>query len=71
MLIFYRVNYFDELENKSATASGLVAAKDWNDAIEQLKMYYGDDNIVNFFLEEWDAVAPFHELEEAIKEYGK
>lgn len=55
MFIKYRVDYWDEIDEQSATDTGLVCAKDMNGILNNLKKYYGQiDELTVQFLDDAD-----------------
>ena len=48
MLSFFvcKVKYFDEIDEKDAEGKILCAAGNWNELMDKLTTYYGDNNII-------------------------
>ena len=52
----FQVNYWDEDDQKSKDEQGLVSAKNYGAAAEQVVQYYGAANVSSVYLEEWDDI---------------
>ena len=48
MLSFFicKVKYFDEIDGKDVEGKILCAAGNWNELMDKLTTYYGDNNII-------------------------
>ena len=66
----YKVNFWDVVNQEPATDNGLTNGKNYSEAIHEITEFYGEDNIVNIFLEALGNVLPEEEIIE-IMELGE
>ena len=55
-MFYYKVKCYDEIDYKETNESGIVAAKDYNEAMSKIDEYYGIQNIVSVYIEEWEDI---------------
>ena len=53
-MYYYKIDYFDDVDNKRRKESGITGAKCYGDAFEKVANYYGHDNVNGIYLEEWE-----------------
>lgn len=51
MIVKYEVRYWDEVEKKELDEKGLVAGADETSCINNIKKWYGKDNVSKFSIE--------------------
>ena len=54
----YYVEFWDELDQKNRSDSGLTWGATYGDAANRVVEYYGLENVSNIQLEEWESVMP-------------
>ena len=64
----YKVRYWDDDENKALNETGLVAAKSWSKAVNKVRDYYGEKNVYEVTIEEWEDVVWAEEAIEGLTE---
>lgn len=64
----YKVRYWDDVENKVLNETGLVAAKSWGKAVNKVRDYYGEKNVYEVTIEEWEDVVWAEEAIEGLTE---
>lgn len=63
----YKVNFWDKVNQEPATDNGLVNGKNYDEAIHEITEFYGEDNIINIFLEVFGNVLPEEEIIEIME----
>ena len=46
----YEINYFDEIDTENVTCRGVTCADDLHEAMENICLFYGEDNINNLLI---------------------
>ena len=54
----YYVEFWDELDQKNRSDSGLTCGATYGDAANRVVEYYGRDNVFSVQLSEWESVVP-------------
>ena len=54
----YYVEFWDELEQRNCSDSGLTWGVTYGDAANRVTEYYGVENVSTIQLEEWESVMP-------------
>jgi len=54
----YYVEFWDELDQKNRSDSGLTWGATYGDAANRVVEYYGRDNVISVQLSEWESVVP-------------
>lgn len=49
----YKIEYYDDLERKMVTHTGVVHAEKMSDAVAALEIYYGEESIENILWLSW------------------
>jgi len=50
MLVHFKVDFFDTIDNKMAKDSGILAGADWNEVMEMIETYYGKDDVSGVYV---------------------
>lgn len=67
-MFYYKVNYWDAIDQKSRCESGILAAKTYGEAADRLVSYYGASEISDVYLCEWEDVLTEDEIMEGFEE---
>lgn len=65
MLVHFKVDFFDTIDNKMAKDDGILAGADWNEVIDMIETFYGKDNVSGVYvsrLEDVLTAADIHEM---------
>lgn len=52
MFYKYKVGWYDSYADEEKNSKGVVFARDWNQAVEQVVKSYGHDNVFDLYLKE-------------------
>lgn len=55
-MFYYRVEFWDEIDQRQREESGLLAAKSYGEAATRAAEYYGEKNVSSVYVEEWEDV---------------
>ena len=64
----FKVNFWDEMEQKMSTEQGLIGGKTYGDAAENVCDYYGRQNVNGIYLEELDTIILDSEMSHVFEE---
>ena len=66
-MFYYKAEHWDEIDHEVRQESGILAAKDYGDAAKKVADYYGKDNLISVYLEEWEDVLTEDEVLEGFE----
>jgi hypothetical protein len=66
-MFYYKVEHWDEIDHETRQESGILAAKDYAHAAGRVAEYYGAENMISMYLEEWEDVLTEDEILEGFE----
>ena len=66
-MFYYCVRYWDEIDCINRKDSGLVAAEDYNIAVDKVVKHYGKANVFSVTVEEWQKILSQDEILEGFE----
>lgn len=61
-MYFYTVKFIDEDRPYAMDESGVISATSYQEAVERLTEYYGENDIVSMTLEAWEDIVTVDEI---------
>lgn len=68
MLVHFKVDFFDTMDNKMSKDSGILAGSDWNEIMDMIETYYGKDNVSGVYVYQLEDVLTEDEIREMFKQ---